>query len=418
MSNNELFNSKTDPIPEVRRNIDIIPVENNGHSYLYFHDSLGYATPDFALDRQVASLLSLLDGGKSIRDLSPYLGENVTEDHLLQYIRFLDENRVLHSAHFKEQAEKVEREYEKSDVHEAVTAGFSYPAEPDKLKSYLDQAFSGVTSKHEASDPKTIKALFAPHIDPRVGIESYTGAFSAIKDINPKRVVILGTSHYAGLYSDTYKNDPFIISKKDFKMPLGTIPSDREAIDRLLSESAGSGITEQDRAHRIEHSIELHLLFLSYLWNHPFKVVPILVSGLDDLMYMRDGFRAKQIEEFGEVINKLFGKDEDTFFLISGDLAHVGKKFGDRKPARELFDEVKGFDKLFLKYAGQASEERLLDLVSDRYDPYRICGFPPLYTFLKSIAGIKGEVLNYDLWDEHERESAVSFGSIIYWNTD
>ncbi|MGK7370631.1 MAG: hypothetical protein ACNS64_10475, partial [Candidatus Halalkalibacterium sp. M3_1C_030] len=145
MSNNELFNSKTDPIPEVRRSIEIIPVENNGHSYLYFHDSLGYATPDFALDRQVASLLSLLDGSKSIRDLSPYLGENVTEDQLLHYIRFLDENCLLHSAHFKEHAEKIEQTYEKSDVHNAVTAGLSYPDEPRELKNYLEDAFSNET---------------------------------------------------------------------------------------------------------------------------------------------------------------------------------------------------------------------------------------------------------------------------------
>jgi hypothetical protein len=27
---------------------------------------------------------------------------------------------------------------------------------------------------------------------------------------------------------------------------------------------------------------------------------------------------------------------------------------------------------------------------------------------------MKGQALNYDLWDEHERESAVSFGSILY----
>lgn len=418
MSEDKLFNSKTDPIPEIRRNIEIIPVRDSGKSYLYFHDRLGYATPDFALDSKVASILSLLDGSKSIQDLSPYLGEGVSTDQLLGYIRFLDENRLLHSSHFRDYAEQVEQNYEESDTHKAITAGFSYPDEPRELRNYLDNAFSNEVLNGQYKKTGVIKGLYAPHIDPRVGMQSYAKAFSYIKDINPKRVVILATSHYAGLHSGTYQNDPFIISKKDFELPLGTIPSDKEAISKLMSSGLETGLTDKDRAHRIEHSIELHLLFLSYLWDHDYKIVPILVSGLDDLMYMRDGYRAKQIKEFGRVLKDQFGNDDDTFFLISGDLAHVGKKFGDRKPASEMFNEVKSFDKLFLRYAEQAAEEELLNLVSEQYDPYRICGFPPLYTFLKSMPGIKGKALNYDLWDEQDRESAVSFGSILYWNAE
>jgi hypothetical protein len=52
--------------------------------------------------------------------------------------------------------------------------------------------------------------------------------------------------------------------------------------------------------------------------------------------------------------------------------------------------------------------------MSEKYDPYRICGYPPLYSFLKTKPDLKGEVLTYDIWDESERESGVSFGSIIY----
>ncbi|NGP77486.1 AmmeMemoRadiSam system protein B [Balneolaceae bacterium YR4-1] len=418
MSKEQLFDSKTDPIPGVRRNIDIIPVENNGQSYLYFHDSLGYATPDFALDRQAASLLSLLDGRKSIEDLSPYLGENVSTDQLLKYIRFLDENRLLQSSHYYNYAEQIEQQYEESGTHEAVTPGSSYPKEPDELQTYLENAFSGIRSNGETLANGSAKALYAPHIDPRVGMDTYAHAFSAIRYLEPKRLVILATSHYAGLYRDVYQNYPFIVSRKNFQLPTRTITSDKKAIDKLVSENSENGLTDRDRAHRIEHSIELPLLFLSHLWKHEFSIVPVLVSSIDDLMYMREGHRAEQIAKFGESLQKQFGNDNDTFFLISGDLAHVGKKFGDKKPAREMFEEVRKFDQRFLSKGEEAKPDELLELISEKYDPYRICGFPPLYTFLKSMSGLKGKVLNYDLWDEHERESAVSFGSILYWNTD
>jgi AmmeMemoRadiSam system protein B len=211
-----------------------------------------------------------------------------------------------------------------------------------------------------------------------------------------------------------YKEYPFVLVNKTFDLPLGTIKSDRKAINQLLEAEGNYGITVSDRAHRMEHSIELHLLFLSYLWDHDFKVVPFLTRGFDDLYYMKDGYLGQQLSNFSELLHNQFAEDENTFFLISGDLAHFGKKFGDRSPASAMFEEVENFDRQFLKYGSSAQKEQMLDLMKKNMDPYRICGFPPLYTYLSTMPQVKGEILSYDLWDEQERESAVTFGSILY----
>lgn len=414
MSTNDLFDSKTAPIPAIRRDLQIIPIQKDRKEFLYFHDELGYATPNFALNKQVEGLLSLLDGQKSIEDLKPYLGDDVTPDQLLEFIRLLDKHRLLRSTHFKQHAEQIEDEYEASDVHRSVTAGQSYPADADELTSFLDEAFSNTETNHSPALSQKIRALYAPHIDPRVGLESYVKAFSAIRDLTPKRVVVLATSHYAGLHPNIYKNKPFVAVDKNFELPLGTIQSDTETIEQLMQQSEGTGLTACDRAHRMEHSIELHLLFLSYLWNHDYSIIPVLVNGLDDLLYAEKSHRAKQVEAFGKRLNELFGSDRNTFFLISGDLAHIGKKFGDRQPAQSMFEEVKTFDQSFLNAANRSDTERMLSLMKKDYDPYRICGFPPLYTFLKTFPDLEGKQLSYDLWDEQERESAVSFSSILY----
>lgn len=411
--NGQLFNSKTNPVPFIRPELDIIPVESDGKSFLYFYDMLGYTTPNFALNSQISTVLSLLDGNKSVKDLSPYFGDGVTTDQILEYIRFLDEHCLLYSNHFKQHAETIEKEYESSSVHQSTTAGTSYPSNPGELTSFLDEAFSkyatnGLPAKTHA------KALYAPHIDPRIGLESYVKAFNSIKDLTPRRVIILATSHYSDLYPKIYNNKPFVISKKDFEMPLGTIKTDRQSIDLLLEQSYDAGLSEQDRAHRIEHSIELHLVFLSHLWKHDYQIIPILVGGFDELYYMENGHLSKQVEQFSRLINEFFGDDKDTLFLISGDLAHIGKKFGDEAPAASLFNEVKSFDRMFMDYARKGNGQALLDLMKTNYDLYRICGFAPLYTFLKSMPGVSGRVLCYDLWDESERESAVTFGSILY----
>jgi AmmeMemoRadiSam system protein B len=257
------------------------------------------------------------------------------------------------------------------------------------------------------------KALYAPHIDPRVALESYVEAFAPIKDLKPKRVVILATSHYAGWYPEVYKDTPFILVDKNFQLPLGTIRRDEIAIE-LLKKEHDCGITSHDRAHRMEHSIELHLLFLSYLWQHSFEIVPFLVSGLQELLYVQNGYHGELVDNFSSLLKGQFGDDDNTFFLISGDLAHFGKKFGDKQPASTMFEDVETFDQKFMRYGADNDPNTMLQLMAEETDPYRICGFPPLYTFLNSMPELTGEVVNYDLWDERERESAVTFGSILF----
>lgn len=416
MNDTQLFNSKSDPIPEVRQDLQIIPIEERGSSYLYFHDERGYATSDLALKNEVRPLLSLLNGQKSINDLEPHLGEGVNKDQVLEFVQFLDKHRLLASDYFQQHAKQIENKYEESSLHHSVTAGGSYPSDPDELQQYLDKAFDNYNANKLATD--TTKALYAPHIDPRVALDSYVNAFAPIRNLQPERVVIIATSHYAGLYPDIYKDNPFILVDRDFELPLGTVQRDRQSIEKILNEDKETGITPRDRAHRMEHSIELHLLFLSYMWDHEFKVLPFLTRDFDDLYYMEDGHLGKQLGNFSTLLRDYFAEDDSTFFLISGDLAHFGNKFGDQPAASTMFDKVEEFDHKFLDRASQNRRTELLELMKEDMDPYRICGFPPLFTFLNCMPELKGEILSYDLWDERKRESAVTFGSILYDNPD
>lgn len=409
----KLFNSYSESIPPLRYDVQRIPVQENEQSLIYFYDQLGYATPDFALPTDAEPILSLMDGTRSVNDIIKFSSDEVTKEQILGYARFLDENGLLDSEYFAEHAELIETEYEKSPVHQSITAGTSYPADEQELTSFLNHAFE----THENTIPvSSAKALYAPHIDPRVGMSSYVKAFSSIRNLTPKRVFILATSHYAALYENVYANKPFIFSHKDFNMPNGLVKSDPKTISLIKEQTSHDeifGTSFSDRAHRIEHSIELHLLFLNHIWNHDFEIVPVLVGGIDELFYSEDGFLAHQIEAFTYLLNQQFN-DEDTFFLISGDLAHFGKKFGDEDPAASMMNQVKAFDESFLEVGANSDSNTMLKIMGSDYDPYRICGFPPLYTFLNAFSNSKGEMLSYDVWNEKERESAVSFGSILY----
>lgn len=410
MNETLLFDSLSSAVPPVRRDIEIIPTNDDGRELFYFHDPMGYASPNFALDRQVEPILSLINGTQSVNQILQLINTSMDPFELLEFIQLMDHHRILDSKHFRIFSKRIEKDFEKNDVRKPALAGSSYPAEPGAFQTFMAPFTPDGQSGSEVN--ASVKALYAPHIDLRVGHQQYKEAFAKISGIKPKRVVIFATSHYAGYYGDLYDGTPFIGSEKSYQIPGKLFKPDKEYLTQLQAESDESGFTLHDRAHRVEHSIELHLLFLNRIWSHEFSIVPVLVAGLDELFYHTSGDLAGKLNTFTQSVRKL--DNENTFYLISGDLSHVGRKFGDPQSASNLRQNVERTDHLFLQSATEGKADQLLGQLSSSYDQTRICGFPPLYTFLKSFPGIEGSRINYHWWDEKERESAVSFGSVLY----
>jgi len=408
MNDTLLFDSLTSPIPGIRQDLNIVPIKDDGRDLLYFHDVMGYASPNFALDSQVKTVLSLINNKTSVKEICKLSNGNISTDELLEFIQLLDQNRILNTKHFKLFSNKIEKQFEKSTVRKPALAGRSYPENPEQLNEYLTSFFEGINP----SLTQDIKALYAPHIELSVGQNQYAEAFSHLSNLTPKRVVILATSHYAGYFPDIYDGKPFIATRKDFKLPHRLIETDRDYLSRLSVSDANNGVTFSDRAHRIEHSIETHLLFASYFWKHDFLVIPILIGSFDEILYHNSGDLAGKIDRFTDQLKAL--DDDDTFYLISGDLSHIGKKFGDQTRADLMKDKVQSIDKNFLEASANLETDQLLKNLASHYDSSRICGFPPLYTFINTFEHLNGDQINYHWWDETTTESAVSFGSIIY----
>ncbi|MEX2601338.1 MAG: AmmeMemoRadiSam system protein B [Balneolaceae bacterium] len=397
------------PPPPVRPDIQISTLNYNGEEILAFQDMLGYIPAGFALHRHAEPILSLLNGRLTVSKIRSILNNQVSTDEIFKFIELLDRNSILDSETFQKTSAELEARFETAPVRPPTLAGEIYPDSGNELYNELSIQFDKV---EESEHRRPLKALYAPHIDPRVHETVYAEAFTRIRHLKPERIVILATSHYAGLYPDTYHNKPFIGSKKSYKLPHRTFTTDRNYLDRLTDKAGESGFTTNDRAHRIEHSIELHLLYASHIWQHEFTIVPILVNSLDELFYMRNGHLGKQLRYFAELLQEL--DTEDTFYLISGDLSHVGKKFGDTEAAEDIRNKVEASDQQFMTLATTNRQDELLSKLQHGQNPYRICGFPPLFTWLTAFPDAQGESINYYWWDEPERESAVSFGSILY----
>jgi AmmeMemoRadiSam system protein B len=137
------------------------------------------------------------------------------------------------------------------------------------------------------------------------------------------RVVLLGPAHrvaFKGLAAT---------SASAFATPLGDVAVDRVAIEAI------SGLPQVqilDEAHRLEHSLEVHLPFLQ-LTLDDFSVVPLVVGDAS-------------AEEVCEVIETLWS-GPDTLILVSSDLSHYHDYNTARRLDRETTRQIEGLD-----YAG------------------------------------------------------------------
>jgi len=191
------------------------------------------------------------------------------------------------------------------NIREPAVAGVFYPADPQELQSMLHTYLS----EAEADGPLPM-AMIVPHAgyiySGPVAASGYARLQQAADQID--RVILLGPAHRVGFRGIAAS------SADGFKTPLGTIPLDTAAIGNILSLPQ---VLINDEAHRLEHSLEVHLPFLQVTLNH-FTLVPLVVGDASP-------------KEVCEIIGH-FCNQPGTLVIISSDLSH----FHDYETAVQL----------------------------------------------------------------------------------
>jgi hypothetical protein len=190
-------------------------------------------------------------------------------------------------------------------VRPPAVAGQFYPREARALDAAVRECVPV-----PASAGRVPKAIIVPH----AGYE-YSGpvAGSAYALLHPgraalTRVVLAGPSHRVAFHGVA------VPSQASFSTPLGNVPIDREAVDRLL---VLPQVSVMDEAHAGEHSLEVHLPFLQVTLA-AFTLVPIVTGDAS-------------AADVGEVLDALWGGPE-TLVVVSSDLSH----YHDFETARRL----------------------------------------------------------------------------------
>ena len=251
-------------------------------------------------------------------------------------------------------------------------AGTFYPDTEGTLRTEIQQSFLHPLGPRAmptipGNRSKNLLGLIVPHAGYKysgpVAAHSYyqlasAGIFES--------VIILGPNH-TGLGSGVST-----MTEGEWNTPLGDAPIDADLAREIVDSS--DLIDVEDEAHRNEHSIEVQLPFLQFIYPRRFKFVPICMM-LQDL---------KTSIEVGEAVAKVAEK-HGAAVLASSDWTHY-----------ESQEEAQSKDKQALDAALQMNEKKFQEIIEER--SISACGYGPVTAMLHAakVRGAKnGKLLSY-----------------------
>ena len=182
-----------------------------------------------------------------------------------------------------------------TSVRAPAVSGTFYPADEVRLQEMVD---GFIQQAHHGGKPP--KAIIAPHAGYIYSGPVAASAYARLEDNARRieRVVLVGPSHRVGFKGMAAPDVDY------FETPLGRVPIDQNTIGDLLDLP---WVLRLERAHALEHSLEVQLPFLQTVLEN-FILVPLVVGHAE-------------ASEVARVIERLWGGDE-TLIVISSDLSH------------------------------------------------------------------------------------------------
>lgn len=386
-------------LPRLRDDVQLSAHAEGEERYLVLHDPFGVAEGPIMLHADMFEVLAACDGQTTLSDLASAAGVNPEGSEIRRvemFIRQIQQLGFLEGADADRRRLQVEQEWLSLPTRPMVCAGATYPSDPEEFSRFCRDQLGIVQQKEgapfqsdDASPPPAVALI--PHIDFRVAPKVYGEAFNAIASSPAGLVVMIGTSHY-------WSDHPVVVSRRPFDTPIGPLP----VIEHDLA------IAEADIAHKPEHSLELHAVALRYLWpDRDLAILPILVTSA----IFEEGALEAWVSRIRSAVKS---SGREAIWLISGDLAHVGPKFGDALHAGELLPEVRCADERLISALIRSDVDRYHETIEALGNIHRICGHAPTVLALNCSKPGKGLLLQYDVWDDVETESAVTFASIVW----
>jgi len=276
-------------------------------------------------------------------------------------------------------------------VRRPCQAGAFYAGTTESLRRQIENCFlhelgPGKIPKVVKTGARRIVGLVCPHagymFSGHVAAHAY---YKLALDGKPDVVVLFGPNHTG------YGSALAVMNEGFWRTPLGDVEVDSELANQVMRES--SIIDVDDSAHRFEHSIEVQLPFLQYLYGSEFKIIPVC-------FLMQDLPSAKEV---GQAVAKVIA-GKNAVIIASSDMTHYEpQKIAERK------------DKMALGAVEAMDETKLYSVIKT----HRIsaCGYGPIAALIaaaKILGAKEAKLLCYKTSGDviGDYSSVVGYGAV------
>ena len=259
-------------------------------------------------------------------------------------------------------------------IREPAVAGRFYPGTQSKLKEMIEKCFLdekiGPGELPNIEKPPVRQGNILTIISPHAGYV-YSGSVAAhgyleqFKDGKPDFFVIIGPNHTnMGPAISVYPEGEWVT-------PFGNAIIPEKIVEKIVKQPHFRADTA---AHMMEHSIEVQIPFLQYLYGGDVPIVPICLKDQSPEM----------CERIGTVLPKVLS-GHDYCLIASTDLSHY-------ESASNALEK----DQLVIQRLKRMDSDGLLETVMDKH--ISMCGPGPVSIAIKisKKSGIKNvEILKY-----------------------
>ncbi|CAN5589369.1 AmmeMemoRadiSam system protein B [soil metagenome] len=296
-----------------------------------------------------------------------------------------------------------------SQKRQAAFAGTWYESDSKKLRSQLSAYLSKAqeTMMHKPIEPgfngnlapsSPLLAIVSPHAGYMFSGQTAAFAYEQAKQQKPKRIFLLGPSHYVGFDGAVLPTDNV------FATPLGDLVVDKDVVQEL---SDFPLFRQSSQVHRREHSLEMQLPFIRETFGDV-KIVPIIVGTLSDEM---------DVQLMGQILRRYLRPDD--LIVVSSDFTHFGPRYDYEPFQSDLKENVRRLDGEAFEHLSNHDLRGFLEFKQRTNDT--ICGFYPCAVLAAMLPENSfGSLLRYgtsqDTVAEDDRNS-VSYLALAFSNS-
>ena len=258
-------------------------------------------------------------------------------------------------------------------IRRPTVAGQFYEGDAEALRAQIKNCFlhdlgpRKLPAVNLRNHPRNIVGMICPHAGYMYsGPVAASAYYELALDGKPDTVVLMGPNHTG--YGSTLS----IMREGVWRTPLGDVEIDTQMANGLIHETNILDVDEL--AHRYEHSIEVQLPFLQFLYGNTFKIVPIcfLMQDYDSTVEV-----GRALEEVLDTTN--------TVVIASSDMTHY-------EPAKTAAAK----DQAALKAVTDMDAKHFYETVETQN--ITACGYAPitaLITYAKGVNVKEAKLLSY-----------------------